>query len=524
MAQPPLDQVCIEGLDVTCIVGCGAPERIKTQRIQIHITLYFDVSLCGRTDALEHTVNYAALSKRVEAVCTVAQSFTLEHLCTLVARECLFGPASGGGLAQRVRVRIEKPEALKRARWPAVELERSRAFFEAEDARWGPPRLPGLPCPLPPGALGAPATALLCLGSNVGLRERNLRLALRLLAGERLDGASGSTLPEGKWLAVEATSFLYQTAPAYVAAQAPFLNAAARVRTNLAPAELLAHIKQHVEGALGRPPPGQPGYLRNGPRCIDVDIALWGGGLCVSEGEALTIPHARLTERDFVLVPLCDIAPQELHPVLQVTLAQLLARLPSGSAGVCGSVRRVLVLPGWQAAGGSSSDSGSGGGGGGGGSAGSWEGPERTLVLGERTYVMGILNVTPDSFSDGGLHTLEGGRAVAQAQAMVAQGADIIDIGGQSTRPGACKGGSSGRAQRVISLSPAAPSPTPPLSLPRSLSLSHTHTRTHPLTLSLAPSAHAQAQRCCLPRRSRRAPCLPWRRCAPPWAPAPSSP
>ena len=62
--------------------------------------------------------------------------------------------------------------------------------------------------------------------------------------------------------------------------------------------------------------------------------------------------------------------------------------------------------------------------------------PGGTLDLGARTLVMGVLNVTPDSFGDGGLH-LDPGRAVAHAEAMIADGADIIDVGGESTRPGA---------------------------------------------------------------------------------------
>src|SRR5580658_2905224 len=61
--------------------------------------------------------------------------------------------------------------------------------------------------------------------------------------------------------------------------------------------------------------------------------------------------------------------------------------------------------------------------------------PSRTLVLGERTLVMGVLNVTPDSFSDGGLF-LDPGAAVARALAMEKAGADLIDLGGESTRPG----------------------------------------------------------------------------------------
>src|ERR1700685_3237926 len=61
--------------------------------------------------------------------------------------------------------------------------------------------------------------------------------------------------------------------------------------------------------------------------------------------------------------------------------------------------------------------------------------PSRTLVLGERTLLMGVLNVTPDSFSDGGLY-LDADAAVARALEMERAGADILDIGGESTRPG----------------------------------------------------------------------------------------
>src|ERR1700675_2276234 len=64
-----------------------------------------------------------------------------------------------------------------------------------------------------------------------------------------------------------------------------------------------------------------------------------------------------------------------------------------------------------------------------------WQLPARSLALGERTLVMGVLNVTPDSFSDGGLF-LDAEVAVARAVTMEAAGADIVDVGGESTRPG----------------------------------------------------------------------------------------
>ena len=73
----------------------------------------------------------------------------------------------------------------------------------------------------------------------------------------------------------------------------------------------------------------------------------------------------------------------------------------------------------------------------------------RALELGERTLVMGILNITPDSFSDGGTH-LDVGRAVAAGLRMVEDGADILDIGGESTRPGADSVGAAEELRRVV--------------------------------------------------------------------------
>lgn len=78
-----------------------------------------------------------------------------------------------------------------------------------------------------------------------------------------------------------------------------------------------------------------------------------------------------------------------------------------------------------------------------------WRLPARSLALGERTLVMGILNVTPDSFSDGGLY-LKAAAAVAKAMAMEAAGADIVDIGGESTRPGSAGTSADEQMRRIL--------------------------------------------------------------------------
>lgn len=157
------------------------------------------------------------------------------------------------------------------------------------------------------------------LGSNLGDRAANLAAALTALA------------EAGR---VEAVSLLYETAPLYVTDQPPFLNAACRLRTSLAPPALLAAL-QAIERALGRRP-----TRRYGPRVVDLDILLYGERQFVSE--TLTIPHPRLPERAFALAPLAELAPEAIHPVLGQTIAELLRQAP-GREGV----RRVVASEEW---------------------------------------------------------------------------------------------------------------------------------------------------------------------------------
>ncbi len=127
------------------------------------------------------------------------------------------------------------------------------------------------------------------LGANLGDRRSALEAALAWLARE------GHR--------VEAVSPVYETAPREVADQPAFLNAAARVASDLQPDALLAEVKR-MERELGR----APGGPRYGPRAIDCDLLLWEGGAW--SGPGLEIPHPRLAERRFALLPLLDLDPR----------------------------------------------------------------------------------------------------------------------------------------------------------------------------------------------------------------------
>ena len=149
-----------------------------------------------------------------------------------------------------------------------------------------------------------PVTVFLGLGSNIGDRGENLRQALEYL---------------GREVILDRCSSIYDTAPWGYLDQDRFLNCVCRGQTSLEPEALLEAVKR-VEGIMGR-----RRTVVNGPRVIDVDILLYGCRV-VSEPR-LEIPHPRLPERAFVLVPLEEIAPDEEHPVLKRSVSELSAQL-----------------------------------------------------------------------------------------------------------------------------------------------------------------------------------------------------
>lgn len=196
-------------------------------------------------------------------------------------------------------------------------------------------------------------------------------------------------------LKVAARSRVWKTAPV-PAGQPWYYNQILAVETDLPPAALL-RLLLAVETDFGR-----VREARNAPRVLDLDLLAYDDAV-LHEDEACIVPHPRMHERSFVLLPLRDIAPFWVHPVAGRDVVDLLSDIAWRREDAA------PLVPDWH---------------------------RFAAGEGRACHVMGVVNVTPDSFSDGGRFK-DAEDAAEHALEMMQAGAEILDIGGELTRPGA---------------------------------------------------------------------------------------
>ncbi|KAI7903788.1 Dihydropteroate synthase-like protein [Cokeromyces recurvatus] len=386
------DEIFVRDLRLHTIVGVNPWEREEKQVVVINLKIYPSSLPYGGGHSEKNTsYNLRTIVRTLTRHVEASGYKTIEAFAITLARLALEKCH-----VNKISIRVEKPSAILFADCSGIEVTRDRIWLRQmieEEQRAGQRYIHYA------GKLHyskeIPAhytqTVYIAFGSNMGDRVKNIKMALDML--ER----------EGKSIVLD-TSSLYETPAMYYTEQPAFLNGACKIATCLEPYALLDTLKE-IEHTLGRLP-----TFRNGPRPIDLDILFYNNLVLDDDEGRLIIPHKSIQEREFVLWPLCDIARDMEHPRLFKTNGQLLSQLlKAAEESEEGRAEIKKVIPIQE---------------------------NQLWYWDKRTYIMGILNVTPDSFSDGGKH-VDVDTAVAAAFRMKEEGADIIDIGGMSTRPGA---------------------------------------------------------------------------------------
>ncbi|KAH0831383.1 Dihydropteroate synthase-like protein [Lanmaoa asiatica] len=423
------------GLGFSAIIGVNPRERIEKQ------TVLFDITV--QRTGLQEQFPFFGLTTSIRETFAPSEYLTVEALASAVACHVLKYTKDPN---DRVAIKLSKPNALPLAGSAQVQITRKQDDFPHT---FSPRAFHDRLLPLRTSTHLATETAnngsspslhsvAIALGSNLGDRFANIETALRLL---EVPTSLLSDLAKDAQISVVDTSFMYETAPMYVTDQPRFANCACMIETNLSPNDMLCLVKA-IETAVGRIP-----SVRHGPRAVDLDILTYDDQLVDTRppdsrarldnliGE-LVIPHPRISEREFVLRPLNDMIPHFVHPACNKNISTLLQELMSTRREDDLPMLKVIPFPkyplndtevvkidGVQVP----------------RTAKHWTvSPTDSTKYSHprKTRLMATLNVTPDSFSDGAeYNTLPA--AIVYTATAVTSGADIIDIGGYSTRPGA---------------------------------------------------------------------------------------
>ena len=277
-----MDKIHIKNLEVFARHGVFPEENALGQKFVVSAVLYTSTREAGRADDLAKSIHYGEVSRFITEFMEQNTFQLLETAAERLAEELLLNTER----LEKIRLEIKKP-------WGPVGLPLETVSVEIERG-WH--------------------TAYIALGSNLGDKEANLRLGVEGLRSTR-------------GCRVEAVSDFLVTAPYGGVEQDDFLNGAMKIRTLLTPHELLERLHEIEQEAK------RERVVRWGPRTLDLDILLYDD--LILDEEELHIPHIEMYKRDFVLKPLCQIAPYARHPVYNRTAAELLAdleRLKTGDA------------------------------------------------------------------------------------------------------------------------------------------------------------------------------------------------
>ncbi|AGO10866.1 AaceriAFR647Cp [[Ashbya] aceris (nom. inval.)] len=414
------DEILLSGMKLLTLIGVFTFERRRKQYVDLKVTFPWPKEVAEFPNCQELLDDVVGYVER-------ANFKTAESLAESVAHVVTRREYFQQHCALPVKVKVIKLNAITETEGVGVSCVRSANEFTGDPPFWETMSADGtdgfnLPVSQQPRAVITEWNkAFLAFGSNVGNKFGNIERSLRLLAED----------PKVK---VVRASSLFESEPMYFTEQSPFMNGVVEVQTQYTPHELLKLCKKIEYDDLKRVK-----EFENGPRSIDLDILLYQNANCehiVLNSEDLVIPHRRMLERTFVLEPLCELLSfHEVHPIsaepVQSHLKELYCKGNKEDILV-----KLLPLPGGPSDRSKTrflkfrreyeEDQSTG---------------ELVLRTKSNTYVMGIVNVTPDSFSDGSPVWNDVNYFLEKVQQMVVDVLKlhenvIIDIGGCSTRPG----------------------------------------------------------------------------------------
>ena len=277
-------KIFVKNLKLYGYHGVREHERKDGQYFLFNIEVLIEDSDYSNRDKLENTLSYSDVIREVKRINKSKKYDLLETFSQVLANRIM----EMSGLVRKVAIKIEKPSPPIDEKLDGVGVEYildkdSRRSVETGGIKSGNIKNSGT---------GDLNEAYLSLGSNMGNRKINLKKALKLLESNPSIG-------------IESISSLYETEPMYIKDQKSFYNIVVKtsIEKNMGPFELLGTIKA-VEYSLGR----KNIEVRYGPRPVDIDILYFGDEII--ESEILEIPHPKIGERKFVLLPLSEIAPE----------------------------------------------------------------------------------------------------------------------------------------------------------------------------------------------------------------------
>lgn len=272
-----LDEIRIEDLEVFANHGVFPEENVLGQKFLVSAVLYTDTRRAGRTDDLTASIHYGEVCAFIDRYLREHTFKLLERAAESLAEELLLNTQN----LRKVRIEIKKP-------WAPVGLPLKTVSVSIE-REWH--------------------DVIIALGSNMGDREGYLNGAV-----EKLNAVRGCR--------VKKVSDFIETPPYGVTDQADFLNGCLEMETLMYPHELLDELHR-IEKEAGR-----ERIIRWGPRTLDLDIIFYDD--MILQDDDLCIPHVEMHKREFVLKPLCGIAPYKRHPVTGKTVKEMLDEVNSG--------------------------------------------------------------------------------------------------------------------------------------------------------------------------------------------------